>query len=672
MKTQAQLFQLNLEAFDVKAPGFRQRFQDYQPQLRAEFCDGDIYIYEKSRLLCGRGYLAQEQSQLATHQANPCRLITPPSKLNASIERQQRLRYQGFLKPKKDDYALTQIYDDAEGALHTGFFVVDLAEELNNSIEIKDVPSSNQPYYLTVWGVGMGSYLLELLKLYQPKVLILAEDNLDLLYWSLHITDWSEIFSYISSIGCKLSLTFQSDWVSLYDAAVGLISQECPLSLDGTICWFASESSAMLRAFRRFNSPEIANLTSFTGFTVDEYNMVKNSFRNLSLGTGKVIRAFNHDHDVPVVIVASGPSLDDSIDWLKQNRDHYLLVACGSSLPALFKHGIVADFQLIIERDRYMYEVHQKDLDTGCDYSEVRCLASTTIWPGLAPMFKQVYWFFRSALTPLAIFCSDPSEVIYADGPQTVNLGVTFAAILNAKRAYLVGVDLGAAQRSNPRAAGAHGETVRQLTVPARGNFGRTVYTDPLLVTVRQALERVIHQYADTTYINLSNGVRIEGAEARHFEEVDLSDVAPIAVQQLIESFDGQMPIYSKTRFEDQWYSHDLRQATMQMFGILKASLGNFEDWSHDLVKWTFDTLNYANKNLRNQTLPRMIRGDVMRWVMSVDNAQRRCGNEDDRKMLLAAARRVFIQNLEKMEEEIYSLFDELELEYDQNNLRVT
>ena len=664
--THSQRFLLNLEAFEAKAPGFYDRFRDHQPALRAEFRDDDIFVYDQNRLLCGQGYLAYERANVAAHFANPCRLITPPSKLDAAIERQQKERYQSFLKPQRDDYALTQVYDDAEGALHTGFFVVDLAERLNNSIAILDAPQSNNPYFLTVWGIGMGSFVLELLKTYQPKALILAEDNIDLVYWSLHVTDWSEIFSYISSIGCKLSLTFQPDWTALYDAAVGLIGAECPISLDGTICWFGSESSAMLRAFRRFNSPEISRLTDFTGFTVDEYNMVKNSFRNLSLGTGKVIRAFGYDHDVPVVIVASGPSLNDSIEWLKCNRQHCLLIACGSSLPALYKHGIVADFQLIIERDRYMYEVHQRDLDNGCDYSDVRCLASSTIWPGLAPMFKQVFWFFRSALTPLAIFAADNSEVIYADGPQTVNLGVTFAAMLKAKRAYFVGVDLGAAERSNPRAAGAHGETVRQLSIPTRGNFGRTVYTDPLLVTVRQQVEQVVRVCADTTYINLSNGVRIEGAEPQRLEDVDLSMTDPDAVRQLIAAFDGQMPAYTAARFEDQWYSHDLRQATMQIFGVLKASLGCFEDWSHDLVKWTFDTLNYATLNLRNQTLPRLIRGDVMRWVMAVDNAQRRCSSPEDRKLLLDAAREVFVSNLEKMEQEIYSLFDELELEYDQ------
>ena len=665
MTTPDQRFQFNLDAFEAKSPGFKERFQGYKPSLRADFQDDDILIYDQSRLLCGRGFLAHERASLATHLANPCRLITPASKLDANIERQRKEFYQGLLKPQQADFAITQVYDDAEGALHTGFFVVDLAEALDNRITIADAPVKNNPYFLTVWGFGMGSFILDLLKQYQPKSLFLAEDNLDLLYWSLYVTDWVEIFKYLASIGCKITITFQSDWKSLYDAAYTLIASECPLSLDGTICWYSSESSSMLRAFRRFNSPELSRLNDFTGFTVDEYNMVKNSFRNLSLGSGKVIRTFRHDHDVPVVLVASGPSLNQSIDWLKQNRDHCFLVACGSSLPALYKHGIIADFQLIIERDRYMYEVHQNDLDNGCDYSQVRCLASSTIWPGLAPMFKQVYWFFRSALTPLSIFASDNSEVIYADGPQTVNLGVTFAAILNAKRAYLVGVDLGAAERSNPRASGAHGDTVRQLTIPVRGNYGRTVYTDSLLSAVRQQVENVVRSCPDTSYINLSNGVKIDGCLTQKMEDTDLSDTDPSSVHQLIQEFDGQMPLYTAARFEDQWYSHDLRQATMQVFGTLKASLGGFEDWSHDLVKWTFDTLNYSTLNLRNQTLPRLIRGDVMRWVMAVDNAERRCETAEDRSLLLETARHVFVQNLEKMEQEIYSLFDELELEYD-------
>ena len=90
---------------------------------------------------------------------------------------------------------------------------------------------------------------------------------------------------------------------------------------------------------------------------------------------------------MPVAICASGPSLSESIDWLKENQNKVVLIACGSSLPVLIDNGITPDFQLVIERDKYMFEVHRQDVSEGRDYSNVSLIASSTF--GLAIFFLQ-------------------------------------------------------------------------------------------------------------------------------------------------------------------------------------------------------------------------------------------------------------------------------------------
>ena len=250
-----------------------------------------------------------------------------------------------------------------------------------------------------------------------------------------------------------------------------------------------------------------------------------------------------------------------------------------------------------------------------------------TIWPGISSFFKETFWFFRSALTPVSLFANQVSEVISSDGPQTVNLGITVASMLKAKRAYLCGVDLGAASPDNPRVSGAHGDTVRNLTIPARGNRGRTVFTDPLLQIVKNAVQGAVNS-TPTKFFNVSNGLYIEGAAPTDLKDVVFDDsVNENEKSSLLDSFRSQMPAYTSERFEDQWFSVDLRQVTFNFFGALKSLFFSCAgEWNAKKLKEFYLFLDYSKANLREQTMQRLCRGDVMRWVMTIDNAYKRIG----------------------------------------------
>ena len=129
----------------------------------------------------------------------------PASKLDATVEKTQLKIYEGMTKPMNEEYLLSQKYDDAEGALHTGFFVSRLAISLDNKLSINDTPVINSPYYLALWGLGLGTHIKPLIDRYMPEHILLIEDNFDLLYWSFHSTDWCEIFDAIGQNGTRIT-----------------------------------------------------------------------------------------------------------------------------------------------------------------------------------------------------------------------------------------------------------------------------------------------------------------------------------------------------------------------------------------------------------------------------------------------------------------------------------
>lgn len=661
------LFESNIQRIRLKSDELANRLSNHIPNVQLTIQDNDHYLYEGKRLVRGMCSKKYEHTLLESDLKSPNRLLMPAGKLEAKVEREQLKVYESMLKVPQHSYYPSQKYDDAEGALHTGFFVSKLAINLDDRLSIADTPVVNNPYYLTLWGVGLGTHIKPLLDRYMPQHILIIEDNIDLLYWSFHVVDWTDILDTIEQNGTKITFCFNQGWQAIFQAALAAVNDDCAIAIDGTIAVLNTESSSLLRAYRKFNSSEIGNLVSFTGFTCDEYNMVKNSFRNLKLGNGHVLRDFDSDHDVPVAICASGPSLQNHIEWLRSNQEKCIIVACGSSLPVLINNNIIPDYQLVIERDKYMYEVHSNDIAAGLDYSNVSLIASSTIWPGISAFFKDTYWFFRSALTPVSLFANQISEVVGADGPQTVNLGITVANLLKAKNAFLFGVDLGAASPDNPRVAGAHGDTVRNLTIPARGNKGRTVFTDNLMQVVKLALEGAL-QASECKYYNCSDGVYIQGAIP-----ADISDIESLACMKshknvkvkVKEAFSEQMPIYTNERFEDQWFSVDLRQISYTFFlGLKQLFFSSASGWNHSNLKSFYNFLDYSKSNLRDQTMQRLVRGDVMRWVMTIDNAYKRIENIDEKQEFILAAINIASEEIDRMQSEFISLLDELELEY--------
>ena len=59
--------------------------------------------------------------------------------------------------------------------------------------------------------------------------------------------------------------------------------------------------------------------------------------------------------DVPVVLAASGPSLDAYLPWLYEHQNSINLVASGSALGALLRAGIRPSLAVFLERDAGVY-----------------------------------------------------------------------------------------------------------------------------------------------------------------------------------------------------------------------------------------------------------------------------------------------------------------------------
>lgn len=565
---------------------------------------------------------------------------------------------------------LTKKYDDVSGDKHVGIFMKKISKTLEDlALKVTEKIQKENPYYLVSFGVGIGYHIETLFEKYKPKSIYILECDREMLWHSFNNYDWEPLIKKIKANGSKLNLIVEENEKNLLGKLNGSVQLETIIGLDTLTSVKISNHPKLNLVYSEFNSSKTSNLASYMGYTVDEYNMMKNSFRNLKTGNRRLLNKVRIKPKLPVVIVGSGPSLEKNIDFIKKVREKVILISSGSSFAVLLKNGIYPDFQAVLERAKGNFDRHT-ELSKEYDLKRVVAILTTTIWPGSADYFKDSIFFLRPALSPLAVWCQNESEVLQGEGPQVTNTAFAFATRLEFKEIYLLGVDLGARDPARPRAENAWltpGVEQRKLNIPVRGNFGRTVFTDNPLIQQRQTIENQILKIKkkEGKVINLGDGVLIAGAEARRCEDVDLPQPDVENLQAHIKELVEQFPKMSRERFLSDWESSQVRLSVANMTRSLKKAFEDEKKWSHNLIKKIDDINQYVNKPVKQQYAPRLLRGTIIRMSMYLQSLFNRTP-ADKEEIILERIKPIWYETMDLLEKEAYDLADELESEDEQ------
>ena len=238
---------------------------------------------------------------------------------------------------------------------------------------------------------------------------------------------------------------------------------------------------------------------NYLGFILDEYNMVYDSW-HVIVPTTYILQAYCTDCK-KIVVCGSGPSLDDSIDALKVLSKSHLIIASGSNLRTLLANDIRPDICVLMERGAM-----NKD-----DYSEVadryglegiRLVASVTCTFELQEIFEETCAFYRPVLTPLSIFCDNPSQILHFESSKYQLRGIPCLFFLPDEVVF-VGIDLGTKSLDRVRSADAAGVSPRDFNLEAPANFGGSVFTERYLLDGKNVVEACIKNYPSIKFSNL-------------------------------------------------------------------------------------------------------------------------------------------------------------------------
>lgn len=210
------------------------------------------------------------------------------------------------------------------------------------------------------------------------------------------------------------------------------------------------------------------------------------------------------------IIVAAGPSLDDQIDFIKNNSDRSTIIAASTVYKKLLTYGIVPDYIAAIDPQNRTYG-HLEGVE-NTDTPLIMTITSN--WKFGAKYKGDKYIYPASSVSYVEEYFADRKIKTLNLGGSVTILAIRAAIELGADKIHLVGADMGfPGGMSHVKGTMDYSAIDKDECISVESVDGETVYADKLMCEYREEIEELIVEYPSVRFVNYSNkGALIKGA----------------------------------------------------------------------------------------------------------------------------------------------------------------
>ncbi|MGK0304317.1 MAG: hypothetical protein ACI8UG_000042 [Gammaproteobacteria bacterium] len=600
----------NLNAFEQYFPEIYEEFKDYTPQkwLPITNSEGEVNLLKIDSLHTWYGESAKHDCTLNFENFNE-----QPNKDGLML---------GYRGNKLAHYIHYQFVKETEELLKQ-------AEEEVGALPDK-VPS------IIMFGLGVGYQLETLLDEHTVEKLFICEPNPDFFYASLFAIDWQAIFETVEKSESRIYLNIGDDGTNLFRDLLSQFYAIGPYILNSTYFYQSYYNASLNSAISQLRE-QLQVVISMGEYFDHAYYGIAHTKEGMRrkipvLASNPASKLSYDDKEVPVFIVGNGPSLDSSIEAIKEWQGKAIVVSCGTALQALHRHGITPDFHAEIEQNRSTFDwaVLIGDLDYLKNITLISC---NGIHPDTCDLYKDVMIAFKegesSTVSALNVLGRKNFETLLNAFPTVSNFAIDLFSTIGFTSIYLIGVDLGFVdvKHHHSKSSGYYqenGEETYDFTKSANtslivpGNFRPKVNTKHEFKVSRQVIEQVTGaKRKEQEFYNCSDGAKIQGALPLRPDEL-LIVVTANQKTQIVEKL--KTLIFSTKQLEnyvekfDKHYSQDLLIEELNSFETLlekklttkddveivikKQKEMLFESYKNGkslLFYYLYGTVNYAN-----------------------------------------------------------------------------
>ncbi len=256
------------------------------------------------------------------------------------------------------------------------------------------------------------------------------------------------------------------------------------------------------------------------------------------LDFGKIREKCNIFENIPVLYLASGPSLDDNLEWIKENQNNFFIVTIGSAYKKLINNDIKIDIITTLDEQQFLANIQFDDEGVSKIDKNTIILASNMTNQEVLNKFNQKNLFLYETFFPF--YKGNVAFSGYSIGEVTLDILLHF----NAKNIYTIGLDLAVNQEtgdSHSKNASSGLSTLnlneiqtretfneRKSLIKVKGNHKEEVFTTPLFyVSIKDTEKKIrISEIKDLKIYNLSNhGAYFDGTIPINKDDINLKTI---------------------------------------------------------------------------------------------------------------------------------------------------
>ena len=390
---------------------------------------------------------------------------------------------------------------------------------------------------LVLFGFDLGYQLVKMLDEKNIKHIYIYEENIDLFYYSLFSIDWEWVCHVMQEKDCTIHLFLGVDEKKFIDQYLSTIRYNGMYMAAHTYLYMGYGYEHVKKVIDEFKL-QFARQVMGWGFFDDGVRGIGQYIgrkKKVFLATHpkeNIKKAFNKKLSMPVFILGNGPSLDKSIDFVKENRDSIIIVSCGSTINTLSKYNIKPDYHADVERLKYTAE--KIDYIDRKFLSGITALTVNVMHPDFYDHFEKNLVVMKpgepvSSMMSYGTLVSEKNRknliTLNHSGPIVANLATAYMVEMGFSDIYLSGVDCGFKDPNIHHAKNSPyyfddgsntGLAVYKNLLEREANFGGKAYTTELMDASRIQLELTINYGKKKnpmfSVFNLSEGVRLAGA----------------------------------------------------------------------------------------------------------------------------------------------------------------
>lgn len=514
-------------------------------------------------------------------------------------------------------------------------FVKETEELLKQAEEEVGALPDNVPSVI-MFGLGVGYQLEKLLDEHTVEKLFICEPNPDFFYASLFAIDWQTIFETVEISESRIYLNIGDDGTNLFRDLLSQFYAIGPYILNSTYFYQSYYNASLNSAISQLREQLQVVISMGEYFDHAYYGIAhtkEGMNRNIPMLTANPASKLNYDDkEVPIFIVGNGPSLDSSIEAIKEWQGQVIVVSCGTTLQALHRHGITPDFHAEIEQNRSTFDwaVLIGDLDYLKNITLISC---NGIHPDTCDLYKDVMIAFKegesSTVSALNVLGRKNFTTLLNAFPTVSNFVIDLFSTIGFTNIYLIGVDLGFVdvKHHHSKSSGYYQEDGKEtynyadsantsLIVP--GNFRPRVNTKHEFKVSRQIIEQVTSgKPKGQEFYNCSDGAKIQGTLPIKLHELLIVATEPQKIQTIEKLktiiFSSKYITNYAEKFENQ-FSYDLLLNELDAFEtLLEQEINSKEDLNNIINRqkemlfasykkgnsllfyYLYGTVNYAN-----------------------------------------------------------------------------